>query len=123
MVVLEQKRDKKREQNLILLNDRLVVAKQLLENHIYWGRALSQIESLLQDQVQLKIIGGTVLENRINIEGEAVGYTILARQIAAFLSGEGILDVSIGKATSLPTGRLGFEMRIDFDKLKFMTSR
>lgn len=119
LVVLERSRNKKAEQNLKILNDRLAVTAGLMDNHIYWSKALSRVENLLQSQVQFESIAGIMMDHKVNIRGKTTGFTVLARQIAAFLSGEGILDVSLDKVTSLPTGRLEFEMRIDFDKSKF----
>ncbi len=120
LIVLERSRNKKAEQNLKILNDRLVITAGLLEDHIYWSKALSRVENLLQSQVQFESIAGVIMDRRVSIRGKVTSYAVLARQIAAFLSGEGILDVSLDKVTSLPTGRLEFEMRIDFDKAKFI---
>ena len=50
----------------------------------------------------------------------APSYTVVARQLASFLSDEAIIDVNLGKLTRGTDGRLEFTLDIGFDNSKII---
>lgn len=120
IVALEQSRGKKDEDNLRILKDRLLVTTDLVKEHIYWTRALTIIESVLQSEVQFESLAGSIRDKKVNIKATAANYAVLARQIASFLAGEGILDVSIGRISPIGTGKIEFDMGLSFDMERFV---
>ena len=96
------------------------LTSQLLAAHIVWPKAFAKIESLLQGQVQFESMSGNVLESTLDISGFAPNYSIIAKQIASFLSDIGISDVMISKTNSLPNGKIQFDMRLKFNKSDFV---
>lgn len=118
---LEQKRDKATEDKLLTLNKKLNVVMPLIASHLYWTDALARIEKLIQPQVQFKSLSVGVNDKKINFKAEAASYTVVARQIAAFLSDQAFTNVSVGKVLSLSTGRMEFSMQLDFNQSKLLT--
>src|SRR3989344_1280986 len=120
ILVLEEQRDKAAEDGIIVVKDQLELTSQLLAAHIAWPKAFAKIESLLQGQVQFESMSGNVLESTLDISGFAPNYSIIAKQIASFLSDIGISDVMISKTNSLPNGKIQFDMRLKFNKSDFV---
>src|SRR3989344_8691061 len=83
---LEKDRDKKVEANLLILSKQLSLITTLLDSHVIWSKALGKIENLLQPQVQFLSFSATVSDNRFEFKALATNYTVVARQIAAFVS-------------------------------------
>lgn len=120
IVNLEKERDKKTESNLLTLNKQLSLISKLLDSHVLWSKALAKIEGLLQPQVQVVSFSATVSDNRFEFKAKALSYTVVARQIAAFVSDDSIKDISLGNIHVLTDGKLEFSIRLDFDKIKFL---
>ncbi len=120
LMTLEEQRDKKNEESLLLLNKQLSLISNLLNNHIFWSKGLSKIESLLQNQVQFETFSASTIDNKFSFKALAANYTVVARQIAAFLSDESIADVSLNNVNTLTNGKLEFNMKLDLDKTKFL---
>jgi len=123
LTALEQKRSKSEEEDLRVLKDRLLLTSQLLDEHIYWTKALSAIEGLIQGEVEFESLSGSVGEGVVNIKARAGNYTVLARQIASFLTGPGIKDVSLGQIQPLSNGKIEFEIQLKFNKTKFVQNK
>ncbi|MEX2090996.1 MAG: hypothetical protein WD989_02635 [Candidatus Paceibacterota bacterium] len=117
---LEKQRDKKVEANLLTLNKQLSVTTQLLNDHIFWSKALSKIQSLTQPQVQFSTFSAGAQDGRFEIKAITTNYTVLARQIAAYVSDDSIKDIDLNDVKTLTTGRLEFIIKITFDKGKFI---
>ena len=117
---LEKERDKKAESNLLTLSKQLNLISKLLDSHIIWSKALSKIESSLQPQVQFLSFSAAVSENQFQFKALATNYTVLARQIAAFVSDDSIKDVSLNAVRALTDGKLEFNIKLDFDNSKFL---
>jgi len=117
---MESQRNKQAEQNLLTLNKQIVLISSLLDNHILWSRAFAKVESLLQNQVQFKNFSAEVADNKFKFQALANNYTVIARQIAAFISDDSIKDISLDDVKVLTTGKLEFSMKIEFDKDKFL---
>ena len=120
IVNLEKERDKKVEANLLTLSKQLSLISTLLDSHIVWSKALSKVEGLLQPQVQFLSFSAAVSDNRFEFKALATNYTVVARQIAAFVSDDSIKDVALTNVHVLTTGKLEFSIKIEFDKTKFL---
>lgn len=117
---LEKDRDKKVEANLLTLSKQLSLISTLLDSHIIWSRAFGKVEGLLQPQVQFLSFAAAVSDNRFEFKALASNYTVLARQMAAFVSDDSIKDMSLADVHVLTTGKLEFSIRLEFDKTKFV---
>ncbi len=120
IVNLEKDRDKKVEVNLLTLNKQLSLISTLLDSHIIWSKALNKVEGLLQPQVQFLSFSATVSDNRFEFKALATNYTVVARQIAAFVSDDSIKDITLTNVHVLTTGKLEFSIKLEFDKTKFL---
>ena len=117
---LEKKRDKKVEENLLTLSQQLTLTTSLLNNHIFWSKALAKVEALTQPQVQFSTFNAMAEEGRFEIKAFTLNYTVLAKQIAAYVSDDSIKDIDLSNVHVLTNGRLEFTIRITFDKNKFI---
>lgn len=117
---LEKDRDKKVEANLLTLSKQLSLISTLLDSHIVWSKAFGKVEGLLQPQVQFLSFAAAVSDNRFEFKALASNYTVLARQMAAFVSDDSIKDMSLTDVHVLTTGKLEFSIRLEFDKSKFL---
>ncbi len=120
IVSLEKDRDKKVEANLLTLSKQLSLMSTLLDSHIVWSKALGKIENLLQPQVQFLSFAAAVSDNRFEFKALAANYTVIARQIAAFVSDDSINDITLTNVHVLTTGKLEFSIKLGFDKTKFI---
>mgnify|MGYP001602711339 CR=1 FL=1 len=111
---------KKVEENLLTLNKQLTMTTGLLNNHIFWSKALAKVEALTQGQVQFSTFNALAEEGRFEIKAFATNYTVLARQIAAYVSEDSIKDIDLSNVHTLTNGKLEFTIRIIFDKNKFI---
>ena len=123
LVESERTRDKKGEQNLKILKERMTLVSNILEEHIYWTKAFSLIESLLQRQVRFQSFSGFTDDSKIGIQGQAANYTVLAKQLAAFFTDRSVVDISLGKSSVSPEGVVEFGLEIKFDKLKLIQKK
>ena len=60
---------------------------------------------------------------KIDMKGFASSYTMVAQFIASLLSEEAITDIELNKINSLSTGLLELDMKILFDKNKFLLNK
>ena len=120
IINLEKDRDKKVEANLLTLSKQLSLISTLLDSHVVWSKALSKIEGLLQPQVQFLSFSAAISDNRFEFKALANNYTVVARQIAAFVSDDSIKDISLTNVHVLTTGKLEFSLKLEFDKNKFL---
>jgi len=123
LVESERTRDKKGEQNLKILKERMTLVSSILEEHIYWTKAFSLVEGLLQGQVRFKSFSGTTDDSKIRIQGQATNYTVLAKQLAAFFTDRIIIDISLGKVSVSPDGTVEFNLEIIFDKSRLIQEK
>lgn len=123
LVESERARDKKGEQNLRVLKERMTLVSNILEEHIYWTKAFSLIESLLQSQIRFKSFVGLTEGNKIRIQGQAASYTVLAKQLAAFFTDRSIVDIALGKVSVTANGMVEFSLEIIFDKSKLIQKK
>ena len=111
--------------NIEIVNSVATVSQQigniskLLDNHIYWSKALGRMENLLSPQIQIDSLSGNVMSGEISLKAFSPSYTIIARQIASFVSDPFIKDVSIGEITTQTSGRLEFSMMLKVNSSEF----
>lgn len=120
LTTLEKQRDQKVEANLLTLSKQLTMTTTLLNNHLFWSKALAKVEALTQPQVQFSTFNAMAEEGKFEIKAFTLNYTILAKQIAAYVSDDSIKDIDLSNVHVLTNGRLEFAVRITFDKNKFI---
>jgi Tfp pilus assembly protein PilN len=111
---------KEAEQKLAILSKQIGITSQILKNHIYWSKGLSKIESALQNSVQFKSFSAVLSEGSLRIQAISDSYTVLAKQLAAFVADDSIKDVTLDNVNTLTSGKLDFNTKIQFDKTKFL---
>lgn len=119
----EVKRDKEFEKEAVLLHKQFSLVGDLMQNHTVWSNVLITLQSLAPSQIQLKTVLGDITENKIEVIGRAPNLTTIAKQIAALLSNEAILDVSLDKASASSIGILEYSLRIIFDRNKLLLNK
>lgn len=117
---LEEQRDKKVESNLLTLDKQLSLITKLLNNHIFWTKALGKIEALTNSQVQYQTFVGGVDDGKLEVKAITFSYTLLAKQIAAYVSDDSIKDVDLSEVHVRTDGKLEFSIKLTFDKNKFV---
>jgi len=111
--------------NIEIVNSVATVSQQigniskLLDDHIYWSRALGRMENLLSPQIQIDSLSGNITSGEIGLKAFSPSYTIIAKQIASFVSDPFIKDVSIGEITTQTSGRLEFSMMLKVNSSEF----
>lgn len=111
---LDSKRDKGFENNVKILKRQLALISGFVDNHIYWSIALQKLETLLQNKVQLTRLDFQKLENynEISIGGKTINYSLLAKQLAAFLSDSSIEDIDLQNAETKSSGLIDFNLKL-----------
>jgi len=123
LAALEKQRDSKAEQNLLTLSKQLSLTKQILKNHVYWSMGLSKIESALQNNVQFKSFSATLNEKSFNVQALSDSYSTIAKQLAAFVSDDSVKDVTLNNVSTLTSGKLNFNIRVEFNPTKFLMNQ
>jgi|SRR3989344_735204 len=118
---LEKRRDRDLEKKLLELNQRLGIASSLLDSHLLWTQAFTKIQSMTQSQVQFRNFSSNIREKKFVFKAEAASYQIVAQQIAIFLDSKDITNIALDKVVALPTGRLEFNMTLNFEPDKLIT--
>ena len=120
IIRLEKDRDKKVETNLLILSKQISLISTLLDSHVVWSKALGKIEGLLQPQVQFLSFSAAISDNKFEFKALANNYTVVARQMAAFVSDDSIKDMELTNVHVLTSGKLEFSIKLEFDKTKFI---
>ena len=109
---LEGQRDKEFENKAVPFEKTLKNLKVVLDKHLYWSKLLSEIESLAVPQVSFSNFNG-ILESdglvKLILDGNAMGYTYLAKQLTSFGQEKSVLNIETDNI------RLGSEKGIDFE--------
>ncbi|OGM96888.1 MAG: hypothetical protein A3B86_00020 [Candidatus Yanofskybacteria bacterium RIFCSPHIGHO2_02_FULL_38_22b] len=106
---LEQQRDLKSEQELKVLQYQIENTSALIGDHIYWTQGFSTIANLMQSGVQINSFNYDGL-GKVSMDLLASNYTVLAKQIAAFVYEDKVKDVSVSTITPFPNGSLKFDL-------------
>lgn len=123
LAALEKQRDPVAEKNLITLSKQLSITGQLIKNHIYWSIGLSKIESAVQNNIQFKSLSANLTENSLNIQALSDNYTTIARQLAALVADDSIIDVTLDGVNTLTSGKLDFSTKVKFNDAKFLKNQ
>lgn len=118
LIAIEKSRDKATEEKLIKFKDEIAVTRELLTNHVNWSEAFSRIQSLILPQVQFDSLSVKLDKGEYVFKAFADSYATIARQIAAFYSDGTIVDVNVGKVSTLPGGRIEFFTQLNLDLSK-----
>ncbi len=115
---VEQKRNKKDENELRSLKDHLITTSTLIKQHRYWTQLFTWFASTLEGQVQIRSLNVSTA-GKITVSAIAANYTVVAKQIAAFLTDDKITDFNVSKLTAASNGSVefGIEMKVDLSKL------
>ena len=116
---VDQKRDRKGEENLRIAKQQIEVTQSLIREHVYWTKGLSRIASLVQADIQLESLVDEGADEVI-IKALAGSYTALAKQIASFVYDDVVKDVSVGRISPSVTGSLEFDIKLTVDVSKFL---
>ena len=116
----ESRRDKKAEAALSAVSKQMAVMKALLSSHLFWSDAFSRIDRLYQNQVRLKNFNATATPGSLKLSAVASSYTVVARQIASFLSDDGIVDVNVSNIKTNQDGTVEFSMELILDPQKLL---
>lgn len=120
LVDLEKSRNKENEDKILALQDRLRIIRPMISSHIFWSAGLAKLQNLTSPQVQIDSLSVNLDKKEFNFKAFTPNYTTLAKQISAFYADDLITDVTLGKVISLPTGKLEFNMQINFDVNKLL---
>jgi hypothetical protein len=118
---LEAQRDKTSEEGLLTLSKQMAITGQIIQNHTFWSTAFMKLEAGLAGTVQFKSFSAVASDNILNIRALADSYSTIARQLAAFVGTDGVTDVTLSGVTSLTSGKLDFNTKLNFDRAKFLT--
>lgn len=117
---LETKRDKNFEKEILVIKKQLILVSDLLDKHTYWTKALASLEDLLQNKVQVVGLEFGVIGNEVSIIGSAANYSVIAKQIASFLSNDLIKDVTLQETKAQNTGIIEFGMKLTINANKLL---
>lgn len=111
----EQSRNKENEQTLIAAQKQARIMRTLLGSKIYWSQALGYMEQMMQSGVQLTRMNASAAKGTIGFQATTSSYAAVARQLAAFVAGTGVQDITVKSIRSTPQGTIEFdgEMKID----------
>lgn len=116
----ESRRDKKAEADLSAVSKQMAVMKTLLSSHLFWTDAFTRIDRLYQNQVRLKNFNATATPGSLKLSAVAPSYTAVARQIASFLSDDGIVDINVSSIKMNQDGTVEFSMELTLDSQKLL---
>ncbi len=112
---IERTRDKQKEARLLMSYDQVTQLDPLLRSHVFMSAALQRLQALVQVQVQAISVNIDTQKKIIALKGVADNFTTISRQISSLYLDPSLLNVSLQKMTSLPNGRVDFELLIEFN--------
>jgi len=86
IVALENKREPEKEKDIIDLDTRMSILKEVFEKHTYWSNVFKKIEGLVMHDVYFSDGKLTLEPDKVSFQASAVTstYTSLAKQMLAF---------------------------------------
>ncbi len=118
---VEQQRNKDFELKLIDVNQQMATTGPLIASHVVWSHAIQRLQGLIEPHVQFETLALDLTKKTITFKALADSYTTVTHQIAAFDADPGILDTTINKVSTTPSGRVEFDTQITIDAAKFLT--
>lgn len=122
ITALESQRDKATEGKIVALNQQIGFVSQLLSNHVFWSKGLERFGGMLNPQVYLESLAVSTSEQKMTFQATAPNYSAIARQIAAFVASNSVVDVTLGEIKTLTAGKLEFSMILYFDRTKLLVN-
>lgn len=122
LTALDQGRDKQAEQNIRLVSHQLALTSELIDKHVYLSQAIAKLESLTQEKVRVEDLSITS-EGIIRVTASAPNYTTIARQIAAFLADDSVINFSLGEMKNDNEGSIKFGMDMSLDRVKVLQKK
>lgn len=119
---LEGQRDKQLENRLRAAKEQIALGRQLLKDHVLWSQGLIQLEQYLLPEVVARGLKFIQKESAIELQLSAPNYSVIARQVAAFLAHEGIEDIWIPTIIARPSGALEFTLELTIQPEQFLVS-
>ena len=123
VALIESQRNREFEQEVLRLNKQFSLVGNILKGHLIWSNVISSVQSRTPPQIQIRTLLGDTTEAKLDISGRALNYTTVAKQIAALLSYESVTDVVLDKVSVFSSGFLEYNMRLYFDKDKFLLNQ
>jgi hypothetical protein len=120
LAAIDKGRDKTSENNLLTLSKQMAITGQIINNHTFWSIAFSKLEAGLAGSVQFKSFSAVAADNTVYIRAITDTYSTIARQLAAFIGTDGVTDVNLDGVSTLTSGKLDFNVKLVFDKAKFL---
>jgi len=117
---IENQRDKDAEIQITTLNKQLSLINNLLDNHVFWSNGFNKFEQLTLPSLRFKSLTGSSDAEKIDFKVTTRTYTDIAKQIAAYLTDESIIDVNINGTSALPNGQIDTDLSINFDSINFL---
>lgn len=117
---IDDQRDKNAEEEINILNRQLGLINGLLDNHVFWSTGFNKLETLTLTTLRFKSLVGTSDAGRIDFQVTTNNYTDIARQIAAYLSDDSIIDVNISNTSVLANGQIDSDLSVEFDSIDFL---
>lgn len=115
---LEIKRDFETEEIMVDLDKKLKVLKDMFEEHLYWSKIVAKTEDLIIPEVYFSGAHLSLTEDKINFgfTGNALTYTILARQMISFQEEPNVENVSVSDIGLSAEGGIDFNLEVIFSK-------
>ena len=116
--LLNGKRDPATEQAMVNLDKRIMILKNLFEEHFYYSAVFEKLEELTIPEVYFSSAKAEFSGNSLGISllGNAPSYTNLARQILSFQEDSLVSKVKVSGIALDDKGGLKFNLLIDFHK-------
>lgn len=104
----EDARNKDHEKILLDVAKQSSVMRSLMDGKIYWSQALGAMEKMMQTGVQLTSMDADTSKGTITFRAAAPTYAAVARQLAAFVAGTGVSDISVSSVENTQDGSVDF---------------
>ena len=120
LVSFNQARDKVQEERVSDVNSKLLQARVLLDEHVFWSKGFKKIQQLVLPSIQFDSLTASLPELKFEFRATAPNLTSIAKQGANFLADESVQDISVNQIKTLTTGRTEFVINLTFDREKFL---
>lgn len=112
---LVSQRNMSLEEKLQSLNTILNVFKNVLDEHVYWTQIFKILETRTLNTVTFKSFTGNTSDDSLELDGSALSYAALAKQIKVLEDTPGINNVVSSNIGLAQDGKVGFSLKINFD--------
>jgi hypothetical protein len=117
---IDKARDRSAEDRLFTLNRQLRLVSGFLNEHVFWSAGFRRLEKILKPAVQLENVSVSLDNKEIQFRAVAKDFVTISKLLASFASEDGIIDVNLNESTLLPQGVVSFNVKVKFDRAKFL---